>query len=180
MYKNRNTENKNDNTFKQPKIQATKEIKTHLRERTTTEKLLYLFTLPNKQKTTYRMILTMPQNELEKSIYIITEKLLNTLITDKKIDKTFYSALSRIFKISKADALKKLCVDYLRAQMSYDKQYTTFLEFLLRHFKDAIVEHKEEIASFLEDKELKIRILALKRAESIPSINYNEPYYLLR
>ncbi|KAM0680942.1 hypothetical protein GINT2_000746 [Glugoides intestinalis] len=180
MYKSRKTENKNENTFKQPKIQATKEIKTHLRERTTTEKLLYLFTVPNKQKTIYRMVLTMPHSDLEKSIYIITEKLLSTLITDKRIDKTFYSALSRIFKISKADVLKKLCVDYLRAQMSYDKQYTTFLEFLLRHFKDAIVEHREEIASFVDDKELKARILALKRTESVQSINYKEPYYLLR
>lgn len=171
---------KEEPVFKRPKIKESREIKTHTRARTDMEKIYSMFSIPNKRKTVFRMILSLPQTELDKNIYMLAEQLLKTLVSDRNIDKLLYSAFSRLIKSRNSMAIEKLSIGYLKAQMSYDKNYTTFLEFLIRHFKGAVVRSKTEIADFIEDTSFKTRILALEEKRSVEKIKYSDRFYYLR
>ncbi|ELA40851.1 uncharacterized protein VICG_02111 [Vittaforma corneae ATCC 50505] len=169
-----------ENVFKQPRLKATHEVKTHLRERTETEKIYHLFSAPNKRKTVFRMILSLKQSELEKNVYMLAENLLGTLIADKSIDRLFYMAFSRLLKTGSTSSMKKLCADHLKAQMCSDRSYSTFLEFLMRHFKSAIADNKNEIAEFVDDKSLKSKVLSLKEKTPSTRVSFNEAFYYTR
>jgi len=171
---------KNDEVFKQPSVKHSMEIKTHLREKTDIEKIYHMFSIPSKRKSVFRMILSLPQPELDRNLYMLTEQLLKTLVMDINIDRLLYSALSRLFKSKNSTAVEGLCVGYLKAQMSYDKYYYTFIEFIIRHFKTAIVRSKQEIAQFVVDAGLKKRILALEEKARFDKVKYEEPFYYVR
>lgn len=166
--------------FKQPKIKHSREIKTHLKERTIVEKIFYLFTNPSKRRTVFKMILAMPVGDLNRNIYMISDQVLNTLIQDKNIEKNLYSVLTRIFKCEKAACLNSLCTKYLKAQLSFDPKYLTFLEFLIRHFKNAIIEEKQQIALYIEDASVKKRLLSIEESKKIAPQNAADTFYYLR
>lgn len=166
--------------FKQPRIKHSREIKTHLRERTVVEKIFYLFTNPSKRKTVFRMILAMPQADLNRNIFMISDQVLNTLIQDKNIEKNFYSVITRILKCENSSCLNALCVKYLKAQLSFDPKYLTFFEYLIRHFKSAIISQKQQIANSIEDKIVRDRLLALDDSIKVVPKAINVPFYFLR
>lgn len=178
--KRKSKEEEIDNKFKEPKIKHSREIKTHLRERTEVEKIFYLINNPIKRKTVFRMILALPQSEVNKNLYMIADMVLNTLIQDKNIDNTFYSVLSRLFKSENSQCLNSMCSKYLKAQLSFDPNYYTFLEYLIRHFKSTIANDKESIANYIEDKKLKERVLSVENNTKIVSLDYKNSFYYLR
>lgn len=174
------TKQANEDVFKEPRLRATREIKTHLREKTDVEKIFHLFSIPNKRRTAFRMILNLKQSELEKNAYMLAENLLRTLITDKCIDKLLYMALSRISRSKNTQSMRKLCIDHLKAQMSCDRSYSTFLAFLIRYFKSAVANNKVEIAEFVCDESLKSKVLSLHEKMPSTRISFNDAFYYIR
>lgn len=151
-----------DLKIQKPKIGHTREIKTHLREKSDLEKIFFGFKHNLKRKTVYKMILSLPQDILDKNIYIITSNLLEGFLQDRNIEKMFYTVLSRIVKSKKAFSIKNLCFDYLIAQLNLDRDYKDFAQFLVRQFKDVFVARRDDILPFLDDCDLKNTIINLK------------------
>lgn len=181
MFKKQKSKNEiTEEQFKQPKIKHSREIKTHLKERTAMEKIFYLFNNPAKRKTVFRMILSLPQQELNRNLYMIADLVLNTLIQDKNIDKNFYIVLSKLLKSENSECLNILCSKYLKAQLSFDPTYYTFLEYLIRHFKSIILSEKETIAHHIENKKMKERVLNIEESSKIISQDYQTMFYFLR
>lgn len=172
--------------FKEPQIKASREIKTHLKERTEIEKIFYVLTT-QKRRTAFRQILDLPTSEIQKNVYMLLETLLKTLISDRSIDKLFYACISKILKaytsnhiINAESSINKLIIHHLMAQLVCDCEYLDFLEFLVRHFKDMLVDSKDEIAVALKDENMKKRILSLKNESRCTKINATEQFYFTR
>lgn len=169
-----------ENQFKKPTVKKVKEIKTHLKEKNEIEKIFYCCSIQNKRKTVFRMILNLSNDELDKNSYMLMEKLLNIFVADSSIDKLFYVVFSKLLKIKNTSSIKKLCIDHLKAQLSCDKNYHTFLEFLIRHFKNVIVENKNEILNYITDDDIKQKVLKLQVDNKILRINSTDLFTFIR
>lgn len=169
-----------ENVFQKPKVKASREIRTHAKERAPIEKIFYTFNLRLKRKTVFRMILDLPQRELDRNLYMISDMMLKTILEDRVVDRLFFAAFSRLVKSRKAYAIKNLCIDYLKAQLNFDKRYLDLAEFLVRHFKDAIVDRREEILGVVEDAGLKKTILSLKYHSPGVTLAVKQPIYFTR
>lgn len=169
-----------EEAFKKPKLRETREIKTHLKERTPIERIFYLFPIQNKRKAVFRMILGLEQSELDKNVYMLAESLLQTLLIDEGIEKLFYAAFGRIIRSTHSQALNELCYSYVKAQMSYDRGYTTFLEFLIRHFRTALAGHEAELGELVIDEALKHKLLSLRPKDAFQKLSCNELFYYTR
>lgn len=178
--KQRNPKEEQENVFKQPRIKHSREIKTHLRERTPVERIFYLLKNQSRRETAFRMILALPPAELNRNIFMIADQVLNTLITDKRIEKSFFTVLTRLLKCEKAACLGSLCARYLQAQLSTDPEYLAFLEFLVRHFKSAIVGEKDEIARHIADPGTRNRVLSMAETTKAPTMDCGVPFYFIR
>lgn len=172
--------------FKEPQIKASREIKTHIKERTEIEKIFYVLTT-QKRRTAFRQIIELPTSEVQKNVYMLLEALLKTLIADRSIDKLFYTCFAKIIRIHTSNHdirnesnIKKLIVDYLIAQLVCDCEYLDFLEFLMRHFKDIVIDSKNKITDILKDEKMKKRISSLKTEPNHPRIKSTEAFYFTR
>lgn len=153
--------------FQEPKIKRSREIKTHLRQKTEAEKIFLGFKMNLSRKTIYRMILKLKDKDFDNNIYMITDALLSTFLADKSIDKMFYRVFGRIVESRKAYAIKTLCMDYLIAQLQIDQRYISLATFLIRHFKDMFLMKRNELLDVVNDDKLKQTIRNLKDVEII-------------
>lgn len=169
-----------ESVFLKPKVKPSREIKTHLKERTPIERIFYTFNHHLKRKTVFRMILGLPQQELDRNLYMISDMMLKTMLEDRIIDRMFFVVFNRLIQSRKAYAIKDLCIDYLKAQLSSDRQYLDFAEFLIRHFKDAIVGRREEVLSVVEDINLKKVISNLKWRRPCTMVPAENLIYFIR
>lgn len=162
---NKKNEDEDNPKFQAPRIGKTTEIRTHLKEKTSIEKIFQGFKIKLKRKTVFRLILNLPQIDLDRNIYMIADNMLQAFLSDNIIDSLFYKAFSRLTKSEKSFCIKDLCFNYLLAQLQMDKKYLNLTHFLIRHFKDVFIERRNEIVKILDDYDLKKVILALKEDE---------------
>ena len=169
-----------ESKFKEPKIKKTMEMHTHTKEHDIIDKIFFLAHIPQKRKTLYRKMLDLPQSEVEKNIYMLTDILLHGLLEDTLIDKLFYTVLSRLIRSEKAYSIKGICVDYLIAQLSVDKSYRSYAEYLIRNFGEAVSERRDDILEYVLDTELRKRITCLKRPECFRRYSISDSIYYTR
>lgn len=171
---------KEENTFKQPTVKHTRVIETHLRERTPLEKIMYLFNMKNRRNSVFRMILDLKQRDLENNVFILADCLLNTLINDTKIDKMFYVVLKKLLSCPNSECINDLLIKYLKAQLSFSKEYYTFIDFIMRHYKTCLINHKEEILPYIKSEDVKNKLRALAFSTNISTNDYTNPFYYVR
>lgn len=168
--------------FASPKIRKIHEISTHDKVHDCTEQILSIANLPQKRTTFFRKIIQIPATELDRSIYLIATALLNTLMVDSAIDKLFYTALGRILRSDRSEVVRPLCAEYLVAQLSTSKDYTTFIEFLLRHHSEVISPRKLDILSLVASQhpQLHRRVAAVKISQIEKCYGADEVIYYTR
>lgn len=166
--------------FKEPKVRKCKEVHTHTKEHTQIDKIFLLASLPKKRKTMYRMVMELPPPELDRNIYILANVLLNALLEDSAIDKLFYSALGRLLRSPKAHAIKGICIDYLIAQLSIDRKYLSYAEYLIRNHSNVIADRKNEVAQHTLDEGLKRRVLSLREPKGTKLFDAADCIYFTR
>ena len=166
--------------FKAPKIRKTMEVCTHTKEHEPIDKIFFLASIPQKRKTFYRKILDLQQSEVDKNIYMIADALLHGLLEDSLVDKLFYAVLGRLACSEKASSIKGICVDYLIAQLSIDKSYKSYAEYLIRNFGETVAERKADLLGCSLDPELRRRIAGLRDPESVRRYRSSDLIYYTR
>lgn len=180
MFKRTKLNNKDESAFSKPILKKSREIKTHTKEKTNFEKIFYNSTLNLKRKTMFRMVLELSKDEIDSNIYLLTDIILKTLIVDDTVDTLFYKALSRIVESKKSSAIRDLCIDYLKAQLSSDQNYLGYAEFIIRNFKDSIIKRREEIFNIVKNDSLKQKIHGLKMPNQRKICDSSDSIYFLR
>lgn len=169
-----------EEVFQKPRVKTAREIRTHLRERTPVERVLYMLGHHLRRKTALRMVLSLPQHEIDKNIYMISEMMLRAVVDEGVVDGMFFAAFCRLVQSRKAGAIKDLCMDYLKAQLNIDRQYLGLARFLVRHFKDAVVSRRDEILDIVEDPGLREVISHLEVQRPAVALTARDPIYFIR
>lgn len=169
-----------EEVFQKPRMKPAREIRTHLRERTAIERVFYVLSHHLKRKTALRMVLGLPQQEMDKNIYMISDMMLRAVLDDGVVDRMFFAAFSRLVQSRNANAIKDLCMDYLKAQLSLDKQYLDLARFFARHFKDAVVSRRDEILDVVEDRGIREMISRLEHHVPAAVLSSSDPIYFIR
>jgi len=169
-----------ETSFEKPVVKQSREIKTHLREKTNIEKIFCAASLHSNRRSMFRMIIGLPQKELENNIYLLADIMLKTIIEDSTIDRMFYKAFAKIIEAEKAYSIQNLCVDYLKAQLSFDGKYLSLAEVLIRHFKGTIIERRAELLEIIENSALKQKIIGLKSNKARQIFDSADSIYFIR
>lgn len=166
--------------FQKPRIKTSREVRTHQRERTPVERMFYMLGHHLRRKAALRMVLSLPQHEIDKNIYMISEMMLRAVVEEGVVDRMFFAALGRLVQSRKACAIKDLCMDYLEAQLNLDKQYLGLAVFLVRHFKDAVVSRRDGILGIVEDPCLREVVSRLEVHRPVVTLSACDPIYFIR
>lgn len=169
-------------TFFAPQIKKTQVFNSYKQELFGVQKILMLSRFPQKRNTLYRLIIDMSMIDIDKNIYILADVLLSCLLKDEKIDKSFYTTFNKIIKSKKKNCIKDICYNYLITQLLICKEYTDFLEYIMKNFVQVIYSKEEAIIKVIDKVSVieRIKNLKNKHKTKYKIYEYNEPIYYLR
>ena len=71
-------------------------------------------------------------------------------------------------------------MDYLLAQLSMDRNYFNFAEYILWYYKDSFIKRKDKILEFVENRELILKIYRLKHKNQTNKYKLTNLMYFIR
>lgn len=163
-----------------PKIKKIQEIKSHIKERSETEKIFYCLDVSHRRKTGYRKILALDEVELERNIFLILEKVLEVVVTFDIVDSLFYSVLKRMVYLKNSTSIHTLLVDYFLSSILCGVNYEKFGCFLLKHLPQLLSSNKDRILPVIPDGELKESISKLKPGSKFLTVKYQQKFMVLK
>ncbi len=167
-------------SFVRPDIKNVFVQKTHISELSEINKIIALSRVPHKSKTLLRTVLKLDKLVLDKNVFIIANIVLNLLLESERPCKLFYLVLDRLCSSKNSCSIKKICADYLLAQLLSSRTYTTFLEYILRHFSESIQGREIDIIKCIDNPTLKSRVQNLMKKNSKTTYHFKDQIYYLR
>ncbi|AFM98707.1 hypothetical protein EHEL_080010 [Encephalitozoon hellem ATCC 50504] len=163
-----------------PKIKKTQEIKSHVKERSEIEKIFCCLDVSYRRKTGYRKIIALEEAELERNIFLISEKVLEVVVTFETVDSLFYSVLKRMVCLKNSISIHTLLIDYFLGSILCGVNYEKFGNFLLKHLPQLLSDNKTRILQIIPNGELKENISRLRSKSKYPTIKYQQKFTILR
>lgn len=162
-----------------PKIRKIQEISTHRREHSEIEKILYCLCASGRKQTGYRKIIDGEEGELEKNIFLVSERLMEVSVSFGVMDKLFYSALRKMLSLRNSAAIHKLISDYFLGCILCGAEYSELGLFLAKHAPGVFTHNRDGILSNIGSGELHKKILELKY-RPYRSVKFQQKVLLLR
>ncbi|KAH9410945.1 hypothetical protein HK407_09g13580 [Ordospora pajunii] len=163
-----------------PRIGKLREIASHRKEHDSVEKIFYCLSVSGRRRMAYRRILDLDELELQKNIFLVSEKILGTVVSFDPIDKLFYPVMKRILGLKNSSAIHGMLIDYFTASILCSVKYQEFGMFLLRHAPQLLFSNKDRIAGILPNGELRAGIEGLKSRHRCPVVKFDQKYTLLK
>lgn len=134
-----------------PVVKQLKVHITHIDIKQPIDKIFVL--LSTKRNTGLRKILDLSLNDLERNRYLLLKRLLEISLEENYENDLTFKILRKITK--KEEYEIELFWEYLKVAILSNRNYKKLFMFCLRQNKDTIIKHKEELATIVEDLELK-------------------------
>ncbi|KAM0671189.1 hypothetical protein CWI42_090030 [Ordospora colligata] len=163
-----------------PRVGKLQEIISHKKEHDDVEKIFYCLNVSGRRRMAYRRILDLDEIELQKNIFIVSEKILDVVVNFDPIDKLFYPAFKRILGLKNSYAIHGLLIDYFIASILSSVKHQEFGMFLLKQVPQLLFNNKGRITDSLPNGELKSKIESLKGKVKCPVIKFDQKYTLLK
>jgi hypothetical protein len=166
--------------MEKPKARALKYRMGHRAEVGDVDKIFYCLSMGNRRRTGYRKILGLDTKALESNIYLISEKLLEIIVSFQPTDKLFYRALRRLVSLRNGNAIHQLLFDYFQAAVLCQADYGPLGSFIIRNAPSVFTDNREAVKTFLKEEQLLMEICGLREVSSCAEADFTNRICLLR